>query len=192
MNRRHAVGGRLDWRLAVVGGAVVIGLVAVVVALLFGGSSSAYAGTIEPDGGRTHIADGTQGGPYTSVPATSGPHWQDPANWGVYTLGSPLAESQSIHNLEHGGIVVWYQPDKVSAADISKLEDYVTGKVASSQFKFILSPWTGQDFGHPIAVTAWRWLLYLDAANTDAIDQFAAAHYGKSPEPLGGPPQPVP
>lgn len=190
MSRRLAGGGGLDWRIVALGGAVVVALVVVVVALLFTGGSSAYAGTIEPDAGRTHIPDGSAGGPYTSVPATSGPHWADPANWGIYTTSAPLAEAQSVHNLEHGGIVVWYQPSKVSSADVTKLEQWVAAQVASPRFKFILSPWTGPDFGHPIAVTAWRWLLYLDTANTDAIGQFADAHYGKAPEPLGGPAQP--
>jgi Protein of unknown function (DUF3105) len=191
MTRRLSVGGgTLDWRLAAIGGAIVLVLVVVVVALLFIGGSSAYAGTIEPDAGRAHIADGTYGGPYSSVPATSGPHWQDPANWGVYTDADPLAESQSIHNLEHGGIVVWYQPGKVSAADLAKLTDFISVQVTTSKFKFILSPWTGQDFGHPIGVTAWRWLLYLDTANVDAIRGFADAHYGNAPEPLAGPAAP--
>jgi hypothetical protein len=191
MNRRVSVGGgTLDWRLAAVGGVIVLALIVVVVVVLFSGKTSAYAGTIQVDDGRTHIADGTYGGPYDSVPATSGPHWADPANWGVYTEADPLAESQSIHNLEHGGIIVWYQPGKLSASDVAALTDFVSVQVATSKFKFILSPWTGKDFGHPIAVTAWRWLLYLDTANVDAIRGFANAHYGNAPEPLGGPAAP--
>ncbi len=191
INRRVSVGGgTLDWRIAAIGGAVVLVLAVVVVAVLFAGGTSAYAGTIEPDGGRSHIADGTYGGPYTSVPATSGPHWADPANWGVYTDAAPLAESQSIHNLEHGGIVIWYQPGQVSAADLASLQDFVSVQVTTTRFKYILSPWTGQDFGHPIAVVAWRWLLDLDTANLDAIRGFSDAHYGNAPEPLGGPAAP--
>jgi hypothetical protein len=192
MTRRVGAGGRLlDWRVIALVGAVLLALVIVVAAVAFSGGSAPFRGVIQPDGGRNHIQDGTYGGPYTSVPATSGPHWSDPANWGVYTVADPLAESQSIHNLEHGGIVIWYQAAKLSADDIAKLTDFVSVQVGTSRFKFILSPWTGQDFGHPIAVTAWRWLLYLDSPNADCIKAFADAHYGQAPEPNGGPAAPT-
>ena len=79
----------------------------------------------------------------------------------------------------------------VSADQVATLTNLVNAQVQTSQFKFILSPWTGKDFGHPIAVTAWRYLLYLDTADTDGIHTFADLHYGKSPEPLGGPAQPA-
>ena len=110
-------------------------------------------------------------------------------NWGVYTTAVP--EPAVVHNLEHGGIVIWYQASKVSADEVAKLTDFVNAQVHTSQFKFILSPWTGKDFGHAIAVTAWRYLLYLDSADTEGIGAFADLHYGKSPEPLGGPAQPA-
>ncbi len=52
----------------------------------------------------------------------------------------------------------------------------------------ILSPWSGQDFGHPIAVTAWDWLLYLDAADIDQVRAFQEDHPASdAPEPFGGP-----
>ena len=149
-------------------------------------------GILEPNGGGQHVAVGTFP-TYNSTPATSGPHWNQagvaPMSWGVYTTAVP--EPAVVHNLEHGGIVIWYQASKLSADDVAKLTDFVNAQVHTSEFKFILSPWTGKDFGHPIAVTAWRYLLYLDTADTDGIRAFADLHYGKSPEPLGGPAQPA-
>ncbi len=70
------------------------------------------------------------------------------------------------------------------------LEAFVRQQNASAEFKFIVSLYGGKDFGHPIAVVAWRWLLYLDSPNLDAIRGFAQAHYGNAPEPLGGPAPP--
>ncbi len=61
----------------------------------------------------------------------------------------------------------------------------------AAKFKVILSPWTGEDFGHPIAVTAWNWLLYQDSADVDQIRAFLDDHYQRSPEPYGGPGQPA-
>jgi hypothetical protein len=192
MSRRLRSGGLgIDWRLLAVGGVLVIGAIVVVLVLVLGGGDSADRGTRQPDDGHIHIAEGTQGGPYSSVPATSGPHWSSataPGPWGVYNTAQP--QERLLHNLEHGGIVIWYQPAKIAAADLSALTTFVQQQVTTEQFKVILAPWSGSDFGHPIAVTAWDWLLYLDTADTDAIKTFIGAHYDQSPEPLGGPAKP--
>ncbi len=175
-----------DWRLLVAAGGGLLAIAvatALAVAALAGGTSP--PGQIQPDGGSQHIADGTRGGPYGSIPATSGPHWGTPAQWDIYT--TPVAESQVIHNLEHSGIVVWYQPDQLDDLAIEQLTSYVRSKLFGNQFKLILSPWAGEDFGAPIAVTAWRYLLYLDEVDTGQIDAFVGAHYGRAPEPAGGP-----
>jgi hypothetical protein len=111
-----------------------------------------------------------------------------PAAWGVHS--SPLEEPAAVHNLEHGGIVILYQPAKLSPTDRDALETFVRQQIAGAQFKFIVSPYRGKDFGHPIALVAWRWFLYLDSPNIDAIRAFAQAHYGDAPEPLGGPAAP--
>jgi hypothetical protein len=194
----------LDWRILLIGGVLLIGAIIVVVVLVVASGPNPYVGTRQASAGQTHVAPGvdcrdpaqqndqTRCGtdPYSSLPATSGPHW-DPsgiANWGAYTTALP--ETQVVHNLEHGGIVIWYQPDQVSEEDVARLTDLVEGQVAKGQggrFKFILSPWQSEDFGHPIAVTAWEFLLYLDTADLDAINGFADAHYGNAPEPGGGP-----
>jgi hypothetical protein len=95
-----------------------------------------------------------------------------------------------IHNMEHGGIIIWYQPAALSASDLASLTSFVQQQITTERFKVILTPWGGADFGHPIAVTAWDWLLYLDTADLDTIRSFLDAHYDKSPEPFGGPAQP--
>ena len=154
-----------------------------------------------PNDGNAHVAPGTTcrsaeapcgPDPYSSIPAASGPHW-DPsgiANWGVYT--TPQNESQVIHNLEHGGIVIWYDPDSLDDAEVAELTSYVEGQVSSGisgRYKFILTPWGGNvDLGAAVAVTAWRHLLKLEAFDMDAIRAFADANYLRyAPEPNGGP-----
>jgi hypothetical protein len=193
LNQRVGRRTGMDWRVVAIAVMGVLVVIVVGVALVMGVSSAdRYIGQVYPDNGRSHIPVG-QSPTYNSVPATSGPHWDQqgvaPAAWGVYS--SPLPEPAAVHNLEHGGIVIWYQPAKVNAADRATLEAYVREQTASAQFKFIVSPYSGKDFGHPIAVVAWRWLLYLDSANLDAIRGFTQAHYGKAPEPLSGPGPPA-
>jgi hypothetical protein len=177
----------LDMRVVALLGILAVGAVILVVVVLFGGGGAQRIGTRQVDDGGGHIANGATGGPYSSVPATSGQHWVTPANWGVYTLAAPAFESQVIHNLEHGGIVIWYQPAKLDAAGVKALTDFVNTQVQGSRFKVILSPWIGADFGHPIAVTAWNWLLYLDSADIGQVRAFIDDHYQDAPEPNGGP-----
>jgi hypothetical protein len=176
----------IDWRLLLIGGVLVLGVIVLIIVLVFGGAGP-RVGLQQVDGGGGHIQDGTIGGPYNSVPATSGQHWSTPANWGVYTAANPAIESQVIHNLEHGGIVIWYQ-STATQEDIDALTQFTQQALNSTNHKVILSPWSGEDFGSPIAVTAWDWLLYLDSADIDQIRAFQEDHPASdAPEPNGGP-----
>ena len=195
-----------DWRLLLIGGVVVVGLLILALVILFGSGPNPNEGIQHRDDGTTHTAVGadcrdpaqqnasTNCGtdPYSSLPATSGPHWDVSgiANWGVYS--TPQPETQLIHNLEHGGIVIWYDPERLDAEGIDALTSYVGAQVASGvsgRYKFILSPWGGGDpLPAPVVATAWRYSLELETADTDALDGFARARYQRgSPEPNGGP-----
>ena len=189
-----------DWRLLAIAGVLGVGAILVVLVFLFGSGPAANAGVQLPDDGQTHVSQGTDcrssagaaecgTDPYSSLPATSGPHWGTPANWGVYS--TPQAESQLIHNLEHGGVVIWYDPDRVDAEGVAELEQFVRAQNAtgvSGRFKFIVSPWGGEEpLPSPVVATSWRWVLELEEADTAAIDEFAREHYGVAPEPNGGP-----
>jgi hypothetical protein len=189
-----------DWRLLAIGGVLLIGAIIIALVLVFGSGPDPNAGVRATDDGNAHVAPGTTcrsaaepcgADPYSSLPATSGPHW-DPsalANWGVYT--TPQNESQLIHNLEHGGIVIWYDAEALDSDGVESLSQYVRTQVASGisgRFKFILTPWGGDDpLPAPVVATAWNWLLELDEADTTRIDAFAREHYGIAPEPNGGP-----
>ena len=197
MNRRvtqRAGGLPIDTRLLVIGGILALGAVVLVIVLLFGnGGGATKIGTQMPNEGAAHVPQSTVP-TYQSVPATSGPHWNlgdgiAPLFWGVYT--SPVAEPAAVHNLEHGGIVIWYQPAQLDSASLAQLTQWANQQLRGAQFKVILSPWAGADFGHPIAVTAWNYLLYQDALDVGQISSFVQAHYQRSPEPNGGPGQPA-
>ena len=188
-----------DWRLLAIGGVLLVGVVLIGLVLLMGGTPNPNDGATQPDDGQTHFEDGIScrtpdapcgADPYSSLPATSGPHWNTPAAWGAYS--TPQNESQLIHNLEHGGVVIWYDAEALDAAQVTELTSYVEGQVASGisgRFKFIVSPWAGSEpLGGPVAVTSWRHILTLDAFDMSAIRAFADANYLRDvPEPNGGP-----
>ncbi|HET9498208.1 MAG TPA: DUF3105 domain-containing protein [Candidatus Limnocylindria bacterium] len=168
---------------------VIVGLTAIVLFALLAPGQSATVGEPQAMDGRQHIDQGTAGGPYSSTPAASGPHWPEPLAWGVYP--SPIPQEPVIHNLEHAGIVIWYQADQLSPTAVAELADYTRGWNASERYKVLVAPWAGADFGAPIAIVAWTWLLYLDEVDTELMDTFIDQHYGDGPEPGGGPGPPA-
>ena len=167
----------------------------VLLVFLFGGGDTTDPGTTgtrKVDAGGAHIADGTQGTGYTLGAGDIGPaleHGRLPGPWGVYSNAQP--QERLLHNMEHGGIVIWYQPSQVSTADVAALTQFVQQQITTERFKVILTPWSGANFGHPIALTSWNWLLYQDTVDLDVIRSFIDAHYGQAPEPFGGPAKPA-
>ena len=79
---------------------------------------------------------------YPSVPPTSGPHDGGgtlPA--GIYDSPPPMG--LLLHSLEHGGVVVWYDPG-APAAEIARIKDFYgqrIGDVAAGQDRVIVAPY---------------------------------------------------
>ncbi len=124
--------------------------------------------------GQQHIAEGsTDHPPYNSNPPTSGPHWPQPAEWGVYKTQQP--DERFVHNLEHGGIWISYKPDKVDADTVARLEDFV------KRFPLIVvEPRPGNDAN--ISLAAWTHLENLDSFNERTILEFINAYHNHGPE----------
>lgn len=127
-----------------------------------------------PDQGRNHVPLG-QVFAYNSNPPTSGPHFANPAEWGVYREEIP--DQVLIHNLEHGGIWISYRPG-VASSTVERLEaiakDY--GR------KIIMAPRSAND--SDIALAAWNHLDKFSAAefSEEHIREFIKAYRNKGPE----------
>jgi hypothetical protein len=83
---------------------------------------------------------------WNTFPPTSGPHYGQPVIWGDYE--EPVRLTQSVHNLEHGGIVILYGKD-VSQAQIDELRRFYRDDPAA----MLLAPLPR--LGDKIALTAW-------------------------------------
>jgi hypothetical protein len=83
---------------------------------------------------------------WNSFPPTSGPHYGQWVIWGEYD--QPVRLAQSVHNLEHGGIVIFYGSG-VSQDEISKLRSFYREDAAA----MLLAPLPR--LGDKIALTAW-------------------------------------
>ncbi len=84
---------------------------------------------------------------WNSFPPTSGPHYGQWVIWGEYDR--PLQLARAVHNLEHGGIVMYYG-DKVPDEEVAKLRRFYR----SDPVAMLLSPLPR--LGNKIALTAWN------------------------------------
>jgi hypothetical protein len=142
------------------------------------GKAPASAGRTQqfPNLGQQHISAGQAHAAYNSNPPTSGPHYPDPARWGIYD--APLPDETLVHNLEHGGIVVQYNCSQACPQLVGQLKQ-MAGEYRS---KVILAPRPNKDVPYRITLTAWTWLDGFDDFDAARIRTFVTAHKDKGPE----------
>jgi uncharacterized surface protein with fasciclin (FAS1) repeats len=137
--------------------------------------------------GNLHIAHG-QFSPttYNSTPPTSGPHYPDIVAWQLYE--QPFPYEQLVHNLEDGGVIIYYQCADACPDLVEQLRTLVQPYQDVGRH-VVVAPndptWTligdvkpHADMGAPIAVVAWRKLLKLDTVDVEKITQFIEAFEG--------------
>lgn len=124
--------------------------------------------------GQEHISVGASHPEYNSNPPTSGWHYVQPADWGVYQ--EELPDEQAIHNLEHGGIWVSYKDaDEKTKSDLEAIGKRYPGSV-------IVTPRSANDA--KIVLASWGRLEKLESFDETRIVDFIRANKNKSPEPL--------
>ena len=124
--------------------------------------------------GTEHIEEKASHPPYNSIPATSGWHYSQPfapVKWGIHKEFIP--EEKRIHNLEHGGISVAYDPAKCDQKCINDLV-LVVERAREENLKVLLSPYPNMD--HAISLTAWTFLQVLDTFDKGTINKFITTH----------------
>ena len=123
---------------------------------------------------------------FSSVPATSGPHYSTAAEWAIYD--EPLRYEQVLRNLEEGGVAVYYQCDPACPELVKQLEEIVTPYLASGRKVLLLpnvptwremynKPWH-QDMGARIAVTTWKHTEKYNKIEPAKIQAFIERHEG--------------
>jgi Protein of unknown function (DUF3105) len=166
---------------------IIGGVIALLVVLVGAGLFLSNGGAIQvgqqiepqaPAAGQ-HIQNVTDPHPtYTTNPPTSGYHFVTPANPGVYT--QPIPDEVTVHNLEHGFIVLHYRQD-LDQATVSQLTS-LTRELQQQNPCVILEPRAVDKLDVPIALTAWNWLLKLPNYDAASIRAFFKAHVGRGPE----------
>jgi hypothetical protein len=167
--------------------AVVIIMVAAGIALSRGGGGGSLNEqqfpNLVPPPTSPHIAEVTSPhGPYNSNPPTSGWHYGGGTGpWGVTT--QPIPDELTVHNLEHGGVIIHYRQD-LDAATIQQLTT-LTRQLQQQSPCILLIPRPTDKLDKPIAVTAWTWLMKLDSFDAAAIGGFFRKHVDQGPEHVG-------
>ena len=164
---------------------IAIGLVAALLILglflpMLGNLGDTMSGVPEGPGekfesqGTEHIEEKASHPPYNSIPATSGWHYAQPfapVKWGIHKEFIP--EEKRIHNLEHGGISVAYDPPKCDQKCINDLV-LVVERAREENLKVLLSPYPNMD--HAISLTAWTFRQGLDTFDKGTINKFITTH----------------
>ena len=117
---------------------------------------------------------------YATTPPYGGPHWTFPLRCGIYEEEQHF--EPMVHTMEHGAIVLYYQPLVVDAGTVGEM------RVAASQLlregaRLILTPSTR--IGTPVAIASWGRLLLMDDFEEDTLRGFIEAFEGDAPEELG-------
>jgi hypothetical protein len=135
---------------------------------------------------------GSAGGPvsmpslstYPTTPPASGPHNPSPLSAGVYTSPPPI--DQSIHSLEHGAVIIWYDPSATGPA-LTRLIDFYrqpTTDVNIGQAKLIVAPYSYPTQGTAgklptgvqMALVAWHRLQTCTTVNLAAAFNFSSRY----------------
>lgn len=126
-----------------------------------------------PDQGREHLTTGSPLPVYNSDPPTSGPHAPNTVPCGIHE--EPIADVVSVHNLEHGVVMIQYLPT-ISADELSELK----ATVADLPDHAVLAPRPGNPA--VLALSAWTVLLKLDVVDPEAIRWFWDNYGSQGPE----------
>ncbi len=169
---------------------IIVAVVGVVVLMLAAGLALSRSGgqqqfpNLVPPPTSPHIPEVTSPhGPYNSNPPTSGWHYGGgTAPWGVQT--QPIADELSIHNLEHGGVIIHYRQG-LDQATVDQLTALARELQQQSPCIVLLPRPADKMTESPIAVTAWTWLLRLDSFDAGTIRAFFRAHIDQGPEHVG-------
>jgi Protein of unknown function (DUF3105) len=193
---------RRTWTIAAVVAGVALGFAVVGVLLgLVGGGGGPDEAAVRADleaagctllavealpGKHSLAADGTA--KWNTDPPTSGPHFGFDANgnlgtvvWGAYN--EPLQLARVVHNLEHGGIYIFYGDD-VPDAVVEQLRTFYDGHTNGT----LLAPYP--KLGDKVALGAWvsdgdtkkGYLAKCSTFDEDAYSAFFRAFQYRGPE----------
>lgn len=129
-----------------------------------------------PDEGHTHVPIGTVV-VYHTDPPTSGDHYPVPQDGGFFD--APIDPRYLVHSMEHGGIIIYYNPATVTQDQQMHLKE-LAAQHPGSFSQVVVVP--RNDPTYPVILTAWTHWLRLTAYDQSRIDGFVTLFVGQGPE----------
>jgi hypothetical protein len=119
------------------------------------------------------------GGPveYKTNPPTSGNHFEIPAADGAYNQAPDI--EPLVHSLEHGRVIVWYQPDAAP-----QLRGQLKALFDEDNFHVILAP-NSRNMPSQVAASSWTRSITCERVNEntwDALRLFRDRYRDQAPE----------
>lgn len=152
----------------VAGGVLVVGFIV----FLVGSRMFNQPGELVTAQGNSHVDEAqVEVFDYNSRPPTSGPHLGSILPWGIYN--QPVSEGRQIHNLEDGGVGIWYDCPNGCPELVAQLEGIVNDQGKEG---LIMAPYP--DMETRIALTAWSRIDRLEGFDKERITNFVKAYRG--------------
>jgi hypothetical protein len=134
----------------------------------------------------SHVAEGTDPGPYNSDPPTSGRHYAASLPAGFYheeDVQGPYPEGYLVHSLEHGYVIFWYNCTLIDEQSCSDLKGQIEPVLdRADNYKVIAHPWESTDV--PVVMTSWGRMLRFEEFDPEQAYEFIVRNRNKAPEPL--------
>src|SRR5215213_11412664 len=127
-----------------------------------------------PSEGRSHVSGHVD---YKTNPPTSGNHFEIPAADGAYAK-TPDVEPL-VHSLEHGRVVIWYQPNAAPA-----LRGQLKALFDEDNYHLLLAP-NGRKMPAQVAASSWTRSITCPKVNDnvwDALRLFRDRYRDQAPE----------
>ena len=115
---------------------------------------------------------------YDMDPPAGGNHNATWLNCGVYD--QPVPNENAVHDLEHGAVWITYDPDALTADEVSKLQSEAPSTYA------VVSPYP--DLPAPVVISAWSAQVQLDGVDDPRIQQFISKYWKAATAPEPGAP----
>ena len=180
-----------------VGAVILVAAAAVGIAFAMSGGDDDASGPVGSSGdcevqtfkalGRDHVAELPEDYEYNSVPATSGFHNGQTAIWNLYD--QPVPQINSLHNLEHGGVVVQYGSG-VPEATTAQIADWYQEDPRGLIVAPLVPEFEEEDpeLADQVVLTSWTHMMRCSSFDEEAFDGFIEDYRG----PQGDAPEKFP
>jgi Protein of unknown function (DUF3105) len=111
---------------------------------------------------------------YRSQPPTSGPHGLNPLDAGTYAATPDLY--RSIHSLEHGAVIIWFDPRAAGSTELRKIQNFYNQ--SANKDHTIIAPYSYPEKGGTLpaskkmVLVAWHHMEQCTNINLAAAKDF--------------------